>query len=60
MRIGNIERVAFLDHVPALFTECIACVVRKRFVIQFVTLFPKNVIKKDVAHVVDAFLVHHA
>lgn len=60
MRIGYVERVALLDHVPALFAECIACVVDNRLIVQLVTLFTKNVIKEDIAHVVDPFLVHHA
>lgn len=60
MRIGYVERVALLDHVPALFAERIACVVDNRLIVQLVTLFAKNIVKEHVAHVVDAFFVHHA
>ena len=60
MRIGYVERVALLDHIPALFAERIACVVGNCFVVQLVTLFPKNIVKEDIAHVIDAFFIYYA
>ena len=60
MCIRYIEGVALLDHVPALLTECVASIVGNRLVVQFVTLFPKNIVKEDIAHVIDAFLIYHA